>query len=284
MNIDYPLVSEYLSFLASRFQVERTPTGYIVSTPYLTPENDPLVVRVIDKGDGRLTFSDGGRVAEYLFLSGAELEASARRMALAREIVASAGMQLSNGEIVKEVRPGEEAEAFHDTIRAMLGVYSLVYSALPGPLLARMAPLGPRVHTRLRRDFTDWDILPDIEENQTIQGAIPWVIDFSYTASAKVLRVLIATVDLRVKSPLEKAKHLSAQWADLRRVLPSLEANAVFRRPDADGDYRRAEDLITALSDLSFDYDKQQEDFRSKVLDDRPVVGPLREKQLRFPR
>lgn len=279
MSNDYSLVNDYLSFLKSRFRVERTPIGYTVCTPYMRPDNDPLVVQVIEKGNGQLTFSDGGRVIEYLFLAGAELETSPRRMELAEEILANVSATLSNGQIIREASLGGEAEAFHNIVRAMLDVYSLVHAALPRPLLARRAPLGPRVHSVLRKDFDYWRIWRVMREGETIIGSIPWIIDFSYVPSHRVSKVMIATVDLRVKEPLEKAKHLSAQWADLRRVHSSMEGTAVFRRPDANGDYERAETLIRALSDVSFDYDREKQKIRDKVIEDIPRVP---EQQYRF--
>jgi len=67
------VVTQYLSFLQSGFRCHAATGEYRIVTPFLTPDNDPIIVYVSQNRKGGFRLSDRGQATEILFLARLDL-------------------------------------------------------------------------------------------------------------------------------------------------------------------------------------------------------------------
>ena len=121
------VVTQYLSFLQSSFRCHAAPGEYQIVTPFLTPDNDPIVVYISQDRKGDLRLSDRGQAVEFLFLAGLELETNERRMQLVNSIMRGAQVEFEDGEIFVTAGVEDLGLALHRLLHALRRVYDLIY-------------------------------------------------------------------------------------------------------------------------------------------------------------
>lgn len=121
------VVTQYLSFLQSSFRCYTAPGEYRIVTPFLTPDNDPIIVYVSQDRKGGFCLSDRGQAAEFLFLAGLDLETNERQMQMVNSIMHSAQAEFGDGEIFVTTGAEDLGVALHRLLHALQRVYDLVY-------------------------------------------------------------------------------------------------------------------------------------------------------------
>jgi len=121
------IVTQYISFLQSSFHCHAAPGEYRIVTPFLTPDNDPIVVYVSQDRKGDFRLSDRGQAAEFLFLAGLDLEINERRMHMVNSIMRGAQAEFLDGEIFVTTGAEDLGVALHRLLHALQRVYDLVY-------------------------------------------------------------------------------------------------------------------------------------------------------------
>ena len=122
------VVTQYLSFLQSGFRCHAAPGEYRIVTPFLTPDNDPIIVYVSQDRKGGFRLSDRGRAAEFLFLAGLDLETNERRMHMVNSIMRGTQAEFVDGEIFVTTGAEDLGVALHRLLHALQRVYDLVYA------------------------------------------------------------------------------------------------------------------------------------------------------------
>ena len=130
------VVTQYLSFLQSGFRCHIAPGEYRIVTPFLTPDNDPIIVYVSQDGESSFRLSDRGQTAEFLFLAGLELETNEHRLQRVNSIIRSAQAEFVDGEIFVIARAEDLGAALHRLLHALRSVYDLVYVEETNSVLA----------------------------------------------------------------------------------------------------------------------------------------------------
>mgnify|MGYP005839318869 CR=1 FL=1 len=211
------LITQYLSFLQSSLRCSETGEGYCIITPFLTPDNDPLMVYV-RQDDGGFYLSDHGHVAEFLFHAGAELETNEARMQLASSIVRSMQVEMINGEIVTKASVKDFGAALHRIIHAMREVCDLVYTAQPGPPEKSFKEI-------VLEYLMEYKVEPEIDFE--IQGeSISHRVDFYRDGSRP--RAIDTLSARNVTRARQIAIETAFKWLDIRKVNPIFEGFSLY--------------------------------------------------------
>ena len=115
------------AYLASEFDVYERAGACFVVTPFLRHDNDPVVLRIDEEGDGRLIITDGGETIDYLRLSGYAVRRNAPFRKQLQAIKESFGVQVEEEEILLETDEGSFAEALAAVARAAQHTSYLIY-------------------------------------------------------------------------------------------------------------------------------------------------------------
>ena len=118
------LVRKHLSDEFDAF--ERSGACFVV-TPFLRHDNDPVVLRIDEEGDGRVVITDGGETIDYLRLSGYAVRRNAPFRKQLQVIEQSFGVDVEDEEILLETDERHIGEALATVARAAQHTSYLVF-------------------------------------------------------------------------------------------------------------------------------------------------------------
>lgn len=96
------ILAGYVASLEDRMSIESEGEDCILTTPFLSPDNDPIQIRLTLKGD-RVEMSDMGEAIGFLFLHGVDLNPGSRQRWFFDTTLRRLGVGASESEIVTEV-------------------------------------------------------------------------------------------------------------------------------------------------------------------------------------
>lgn len=126
------VVEKYLAWLGNRFKaIPGERKGCRIITPFLTPENDPIVIHIEEIGAQKYKLTDKGFISSYWFLAGVELSTS-RRTELLKDVIGESGIQYLNDELYIECLINDLEVSLHCIIGAMLTLSDFYLMAQEG--------------------------------------------------------------------------------------------------------------------------------------------------------
>ncbi len=122
------LLATYLGNLEEQFSVEPEGEDCILTTPFLSPDNDPIQIRLSLKGES-VEMSDMGESIGFLFLHGVELKPNSRQRWFFDTTLRRLGMAASESEITTKVPVGQVLDAIIRLTEAIRSAQHIVMTA-----------------------------------------------------------------------------------------------------------------------------------------------------------
>lgn len=122
------LLASYLGSLEEQFSIESEGEDCILTTPFLSPDNDPIQIRLTLKGD-TVELSDMGESIGFLFLHGVELKPYSRQRWFFDTTLRRLSVSASDSEITTRVPAGEVPDAIIRLTEAIRSSQHIVMTA-----------------------------------------------------------------------------------------------------------------------------------------------------------
>jgi len=230
-------IRAFLGFLESEFRFEEREQGCRLYTPFLTPTNDPITIDIHQMAEDQLVLTDGGRVSDFLFLMGADLETSDSRTVLAEEITKSMQVNLDRGELRTVSNIEDVGKDLYRLLHAIQNVYDIVFTAQPGPL---EKPFKQVVHEYILAQRIE----PQVDYELQGQSIVHKVDFFRNGRLPRAFETLSAKTPYQAK---QTAIAVAFMWIDTKKVTPSLRCYSVY--DDSSDVWSSALPILTYNSD-----------------------------------
>ncbi len=142
------IVTSYLDGLNERFVVEAIDGSCLLQTPYLDPDNDPIIISV-EKINEHFKISDQTRTMEYLFLHGIDIRQNSKQKWYLDSTLRRLNVLSYAKELYVEVPREELADGIFRLLEAIRSTAHLIFTA----------------KTRSQMDFEE-DVAIWLKENQ----------------------------------------------------------------------------------------------------------------------
>jgi len=190
----------------------------LIRLPFWDNDGDPLELTVATER-GRATIDDAGSIAGLLFSSGEDSQSSPSFKLLA-DLKHAHDFEIDFGNGLVKISVPEDN--LYDGIVEMAKVVIAMHTATPHirSRQRRASSFGPRVKTKMQRQYRELKILSAMQRSYALAGATvtDWPIDFGWSvgANGSLFAVNVVAADLRVSEPFAKADKIVALSVDTR--------------------------------------------------------------------
>jgi hypothetical protein len=261
------VVSGLIAHLAESVRLSSREGISYLTMPLLDAEGEPIELALVQQ-NGDILVHDGGKVAASLFSTDQESENSvgfklARSMTEAYEVE----LNFDAGVLQRRFTEGFSAKEVWRLAEIVCAV-SLAVPHLPAPR-GRTA-LGTRLRGRVRSTMKDLGVLGLVEQRRRMQGRTfdQWMVDFYYKPNTIEPRydVAVATLDLDVQEPVEKAEHAITLAMDVKEANPRAAIRVVYDTHGHNSLASQASSLINAYGERigyeAYDYRSDEDHAR----------------------
>ena len=121
------VIEKYLESLEADFRCQRFEEAsyLVVTTPYLYPNHDVVVLFIDELPDGGVEVSDGGEAEVQLFKHGFELDKSPPALRQAKQMAAARAVNFDGGTLAKSGPRDDMGSLMLDVIQVALGIANL---------------------------------------------------------------------------------------------------------------------------------------------------------------
>ena len=225
---------------------------WMIQTPLIDSSGDPINIAV-SRRDGSFSFDDTGAIAGHLFSLGQHTQ-DTPAFKLLSDLAKAYSLAIDFDEGV--VRASSD---FNGSLDAFVDLTKVVVTMLTSTAHMRIRPrrlriLGPRLRSRIRREYQRVKILALVEPDYELPGMIEkWPIDFHWQVSGDDhdgrRNVYVVAADLNVLEPLRKAERLSALAIDTREMARRNHLRVVIDTHGENSETSRAAQFIRQYSD-----------------------------------
>jgi hypothetical protein len=237
------IVQKYLSLLSDQFKTVDLGNSCLITTPYLSIDNDYIEIIAFKTDDGSWKLSDDGYCLDFLFLNGLEIKTINRKNIL-ESVSLIRGVTIENDEVFIKVEEDKLGEGFLNLIHAINSIVHIVYTG--------------RAYNPIRFQDSVEEFLKESHitaiRNKKIAGATKdWVVDFEIEGNTPYLlqtlhseskgwaenvanRTAIMWVELKRKeynfksiSLIDDSENLGIFWSEqLKRMLEEYSDNVIY--------------------------------------------------------
>lgn len=188
----------------------------ILTTPFWDSSGDPIRVAISLK-DSSAILDDTGAVAGHLFSLGQQaVDTPAFKLLNTLAIAHDLNLDFDEGLVKVTVPIDELFEGFIELVKVILTMVTAGTHIRVHP--RRLKLFGPRVRTKIRRDYQVKNVLGLVEPDYKIQGTAveAWPVDFHWSVRTdeESRDVYVIAVDLDILDPLRKAERVAALAVD----------------------------------------------------------------------
>ena len=198
----------------------------LIRLPLWDGMGDPIELTVSVEG-GRATIGDAGSIAALLFSLGQDAQ-STPAFKLVEKLKGAHGLELDFDEGL--VKLSVAGDSLYEGISEMAKVVMTLHTVVPHIRVAQRGPasFGPRLRSRIAREYEKLHILDLVDRSFLIDGATVsgWPVDFHWSvgSNGSSYSVNVIAADLGVSEPLVKANRIVALSMDTRAQLSSAES------------------------------------------------------------
>lgn len=122
------ILAQYIGSLEDKISIEPEGEDCILTTPFLSPDNDPIQIRVAIKGD-TAEMSDMGESIGFLFLHGVDLKPNSRQRWFFDTTLRRLGVSATDSEIVTRAPITDLADSVLRLTEAISSAQHIVMTA-----------------------------------------------------------------------------------------------------------------------------------------------------------
>ncbi len=215
------LAREYGAWLRDRLTTVERGGAHLLSTPFLDPFHDGIVIHFEEQG-GEILLHDNGDTLDNLQSLGVRIEESERRRALIQRATAGCAVEFGNGRLETKATAANLPQRTHFLLTAILRLNDLWMSAVPH----RWTDFFEMVQEFLDQNGVLYTA------NVSIPGkTVEHSIDFVIPLGKRRERLVKLIADPKPQT----AKVISFSWIELRDARPDAERVVVLndvRQPD----------------------------------------------------
>lgn len=199
------VVKKYLSLLSQQFKTVDHGNYCLITTPYLSIDNDYIEITACKIDEKTWKLSDDGYCFDFLFLNGLEIKTINRKNIL-ESISLIRGVTIENDEVFVRVQEDEIGDGFLNLTHAINNIVHMIYTG--------------RAYNPIRFQDSVEEFLKESHiqaiRNKKIAGATKdWVVDFEVSTPVPYF---IQTLHTESKGWAENiANKTSLMWIELQR-------------------------------------------------------------------
>lgn len=254
--------------------------GCVIETPFFDGSGDPIEIAIGRDGDD-IVLDDTGSVAGALFSLG-QHTADTPAFKLIETLAKAYQVQMDFNEGVLKLRvaPDKLTDGFLELLQVIITAVTAAPFIRVQPRRARI--LGPRLRTKIRREYAAQDVLTLVEPDYEVRGVTvdAWPVDFHWQIKTpeEMRDVFVVTVDLDVSESLRKAEAVAAMALDTKEAVRTNDLRVVLdthgHNSQSDVAARFLKEHGQELKFRTFDFNQSEEKDRFVRQSVDELLGP----------
>jgi len=123
------IVRSYIDTLKGEFECVSTEGWLRVVTPYLYPDNDNIEIFIKEISPNLIRVSDLGETIRHLHSQAFDIYSTPKRKFLFESLVSRSNLNITDGEMYRDISPKQIGEAIFDVIMASKAVGDLIFTS-----------------------------------------------------------------------------------------------------------------------------------------------------------